>query len=425
MREPLTLGWRGHVLKSGSGGIGKMSEVGSDMGGALLLLHDNPARRSFLEKLFTDNGFRLEIMTADSVEDALTLARSAKPDVVVAGLPLPHHTPAELIALIRSHDPDLPVFLLEGAEASTHAAEAMAAGATDILTFSAGDLAKLPILAQRAIEQTRSLRQLRSLLAEQGAVSSLREIGASDGNGRHLATIAHDLRSPLTGLMALLDLMQGGADGDLTPAASHRVRRIRSVVDRLALVAEQISDLALAETGRLPVMTGSVDIETTMLSARHRLEPTLHASAVALEVTVPPGLPRVLGDATRVCQVITSLVTSLLKLAEGTTLELIATHKGGFVEVMLREESHRGLPVEALPPGFAKEARSGGQPGAMADGARDLGLSIARHLIRLQGGTLLTGSEVERGVLAVFTLPCETEHLRPRAERTHELRPQP
>lgn len=411
------------------------------MAGALLLFIDDPARRALLEKLFTDTALRLEILTADSAAQAVILARGANPDVVVAGHPGSDHAAGELIALLRAHDPDLPIFLLEEADADTHAAAAMAAGAADILTFQEWDLSKLPFLAMRCVEQRRTLRQLQALItareaeASAGTEASLKIVAEPDGSsplpggssplpggsGPHLAAIAHDLRSPLTGLMAHLELMQGGADGDLTPAAVNRVRRIRSVVDRLAIVAEQISDLALAETGRLPLLTGSVDMETTMVSARHRLEPLLHASAVTLELTVPASLPRVLGDPTRVGQVISSLVTSLLKFAEGTMLELIATHKGGFVEVMLREESHRGLPVEALPAGFARAARTG-QPGTMTDGARDLGLSIARHLIRLQGGMLHTGSEVEEGILAVFTLPCEMEPPRQRPERAHELR---
>lgn len=392
------------------------------MGGALLLLHHDPARRALLETLFTDTAFHLDIITAETTEQTVSLARSANPDLVIAGLPPSHNAAAELISMLRAHDPDLPVFLLEDSDATTLCREALAAGATDILTFDARDLAKLPILAQRTIELKRRLKDLRILGAAPGADSSLISIGEPDGNGPHLATIAHDLRSPLTGLMAHLDLMEGGADGELTPAATNRIRRIRSVVDRLALVAEQISELALAETGDLPVMTDSVDVELTMIAARHRLEPLLHASAVTLEVTVPPGLPRVLGDATRVGQVITSLVTSLLRFAEGTTLELIAAPKGVFVEVMLREEPYRGLPVEALPPGFAKEVRSGGRSGLTTDGARDLGLSIARRLLRLQGGTLDTSSDLEQGVLAVFTLPSEIDQPRQRSERSHELR---
>ena len=399
-----------------------MSAVGSDTGGAVLLLHHNPVRRTLLEKQFTQSGFPLEIIQAHSVEEAAALTLSARPDVVVAGLPLPGQTTAEMIGLIRSHDAELPVFLMDGDDPAIDPAEAIGAGATDILTFTHGDLTKLPLLAFRAMLQTRTLRQLRGLIADQDACVRLGEPAGADGNAWHLATIAHDLRSPLTGLMALLDLMQAGADGDLTPAASVRVGRIRSVVDRLALVAEQVADLALAETGMLPLMTGSVDMETTMIDARHRLESMLRASAVTLEITIPPGLPRVLGDETRVRQVISALVTSLLKMAEGTTLELVATHKGSVVEVILREEPYRGLPVEALPPGFAQQTRAAGAAVVMADGARDLGLSIARHLIRLQGGTLLTGPELGQGALAVFTLPCESEHTRPRAERPQELR---
>jgi len=66
-----------------------------------------------------------------------------------------------------------------------------------------------------------------------------------------LSSLSHDLRSPLSGLIALIDLLDSGIDGPLLPAQRERLRRIRVEVSRIVSLADQITELALAQSGRL------------------------------------------------------------------------------------------------------------------------------------------------------------------------------
>jgi K+-sensing histidine kinase KdpD len=104
---------------------------------------------------------------------------------------------------------------------------------------------------------------------------------------------------------------------------------------------------------------------------------------------------------------LTSLITGMLKQAEGTTLQLEAVGHGAMVEVTIREET-RGLPVEALPAAFAR-MRNGEPSDAAAEEPetlRSLSLSLARGLALLQGGSLQIGRDAEGGLIASFALPA-------------------
>jgi signal transduction histidine kinase len=221
-------------------------------------------------------------------------------------------------------------------------------------------------------------------------------------------------------------MLESGGDRTLPPGMRERVVRIRAASEQIASLANQISDLAMVEAGKLDLSSHPVDIEEILQAATRHLEAKLRSRAATLKLTVPAGLPRLQGDPLRLRQLMTSLVAGLLKLADGTALEVIAAARGSMVELTLREEPFRGIPVEALPPGFSQDGRLWPEPRAAGDDLNGLSLSIARGLVRLHGGTLRLPGDVERGTLAVLTLPAETSEPKRRTDKVSDLpRPQP
>jgi signal transduction histidine kinase len=237
---------------------------------------------------------------------------------------------------------------------------------------------------------------------------------------RFLATVAHDLRAPLAGLTGLLDLLQAGTDGPLQPQQEARLRRIRSSVDRLTAVAAEISDLAMAEAGRLSLARAAVSLGDALSLAREDIEPLLRSRAVDLQVSLPPDLPRVHGDPERVRQILRSLLSRSVMRAEGAVVEVNATHLGGVIELTL-QESPRSLPVEALPPGFTtpEEAADSSEP-VLAEG---LALSLARRLVELHGGAIRIGNGGDGRLLAHLRLPAYLADSRRPADRSKQMHP--
>ncbi|HET6372719.1 MAG TPA: HAMP domain-containing sensor histidine kinase, partial [Candidatus Polarisedimenticolia bacterium] len=235
-----------------------------------------------------------------------------------------------------------------------------------------------------------------------------------------LSSIAHDLRTPLTGVLALLDLIEGGADGALQPAQRARLLRVRSEIGRIVSLAEEIADLAVVEAGQLSLATTEIDLAAAVALARREAEPLLRAKAVELTVTMTADIPRVQGDPRRIGQILSALLASAASRAEGATLELIASVSGAMVEVILRE-STRAIPIEALPPGF--ETGSGGSLGSSQTPRERISLAVARGLVELHGGTLSLGAGLSPGTLARFELPIAAVSQRPQTGQNPDLHP--
>jgi signal transduction histidine kinase len=220
-----------------------------------------------------------------------------------------------------------------------------------------------------------------------------------------LASIAHDMRTPLAAIHALLDLMAGGADGPLTDAQRSRLQRLSAEADRLTAIANHLSDLSLLHAGRLTLSPGRVELHETVAAAVHQVDPLARSRAVELRLTLGPDLPPLRADAARLRQAIALLLSAAIRGADGGVVELSAEAREPRLEMTVREIA-RPLPVEALPSGFEV---SSDQTRAEADRLEgSLGISVARGLLRLHGGDLRTGTSSLDGVIAVVELPWDS-----------------
>lgn len=395
-------------------GLRGMSELMSGGGGRVLLVHGDAESSRRLEQTLAREGFLLDLMSAASAAEALELIGTTRLDLVISARTLPDADGLELIRRIHPIESAPPVWIVddEAADAEDAALHAMQAGAADYLTLDPPTLAKLPRLVERAAADARARR-------------------SSTGTGhaaccRDLASISHDLRSPLAGLVALIDMLGTEADGPLSPAQRQRVVRIRAAADRLTGVVEGIADLARVEAGGLTLSRGPFDLEEVTRAVRRSVEPLLSSRAVVLQIVQPADLPPLLGDSLRIHQMITALVIGMLRQLEGTTLELQAAGHGSTVELTLREAS-RGIPVEALPPSFTRMENADGGPAPSESPAPMGGISfsLARGLALLQGCSLTVGRDAEGGLLASFVLPSASPDAMPRSDHAQDLRSSP
>ena len=117
----------------------------------ILVVDDEPASRSGLEKLLRQSGF--EVVTAADGTDALEVARTARPDVVVTDIRMPRTDGVELCRRLHEEvDPDLPVILISAFDERGSLVEGLRAGAHDFL-LKPIDFEQLLVVVQRAIER--------------------------------------------------------------------------------------------------------------------------------------------------------------------------------------------------------------------------------------------------------------------------------
>jgi len=224
--------------------------------------------------------------------------------------------------------------------------------------------------------------------------------GASRMKDEFLATLSHELRSPLQPLLNWAYLLRSP---NLDPASAARaLDAIERSTRTLGQLIEDLLDVSRIVTGKLRLQARPVRLPGVVRAALEAVEPAAFAKSVTLEARIEPELPPVLGDPDRLQQVLWNLLSNGIKF----------TPKGGRVtvsvagrnsEVMLTvADTGVGIKREFLPHVFER-FRQAESSTNRAYGGLGLGLAIVRHLVELHGGSVAVQSEGE-GQGATFSV---------------------
>jgi two-component system phosphate regulon sensor histidine kinase PhoR len=217
-----------------------------------------------------------------------------------------------------------------------------------------------------------------------------------------VANVSHELRTPIASLKAMAETLEAGAIED-TEAARDFVRRMRTEIDDLARLVEELLLIGRLESGQ-PVVTPTVVRVAALLDgARERLGPLAERAQVKLVVDPADRAPMVAADPERIGQVFANLVHNATKhTPAGGEIRLSAAPDGNVVVFTVRDtgDGIAAGDVDRIFERFYKSDRS------RADGGSGLGLSIAKHIVEAHGGAIHAASGGPgRGATFTFTLP--------------------
>lgn len=195
-----------------------------------------------------------------------------------------------------------------------------------------------------------------------------------------VATLAHELRSPLTGVKGFVQALLARWD-KLTDEQKRLMLTTASAdADRLSRLIAELLDVARIDTGRLQLHRRPTDLE---LKATRVHDSIAQATSTRLELDVDEDVPRVDADPDKVMQVLTNVVENAVRHGSGT----VRMHVGvwaddpSYVAVTVTDEGE-GIPVELRKRVFTKfwTASRGGGSG--------LGLYIVSGLVKAHGGVI-------------------------------------
>jgi CheY-like chemotaxis protein len=218
-----------------------------------------------------------------------------------------------------------------------------------------------------------------------------------------LATLSHELRTPLQAMLGWLHILR---QETLEPADSRRgLEAIERNARLQAQLIEDLLDMSRIESGKVRLDMQDVDLALVIESALAAAAPAADARGLVLERRIDPSVGLVRGDAARLQQVLWNLISNALKF----------TPRGGRVTVALRQSpAHVELSVTdtgiGINPEFLAHVfdrfRQADPSTTRQHGGLGLGLSIARHLTELHGGTLEAVSDgPDRGATFTVRLP--------------------
>lgn len=219
-----------------------------------------------------------------------------------------------------------------------------------------------------------------------------------------VAAMSHELNTPLAILRVASENLHDGIVQD-PEKVSRYVRTIARETANLSEMVNHVLELAgmragVAVTGRQPVDAGAVIQEAVTQS---RFLGT--ATDIAIDIEVPPDLPRILGDERSLTRAIQNLVTNAMRHAgAGKWVGVRASHDGdGFVRIVVED---RGPGIDAADvtqvfEPFYRGSRSGAVRGT------GLGLTIVKQIIQEHGGTIAIERGRATGAAFIVRLPAE------------------
>jgi PAS domain S-box-containing protein len=218
-----------------------------------------------------------------------------------------------------------------------------------------------------------------------------------------LATVSHELRTPLNAIVGWGQMLRGGGLSNET--AQRAVDTIERNGRALAQLVADLLDVSRVVSGNLHVDEGNVDLRSIVEAALDAARPAAATAGVELQADLPEQPLNMVGDATRLQQVVGNILGNALKFTGSgghVALSLAVEDKLAHLEI---KDDGPGIAPEFLPVMFErfKQADNGAH---RAQRGLGLGLAIVKHLVELHGGTVTAHSEgLGKGARFVVTLP--------------------
>jgi signal transduction histidine kinase len=250
--------------------------------------------------------------------------------------------------------------------------------------------------------EVRGPRELRALTVTFNEMAA-RLAANEEQRRRFLADITHELRNPLAVLQSEIEAQLD----EVHPRDDHHLASLLEETRRLGHLVDDLHTLALAETGRLVLQQEAVAVGDLVDEVVGRHEAQARRRDVALCASIAPGLPKAWVDPTRARQILDNLLANAIRHtpAGGVVLVEVSTliGPGSGDRPMVRcrvTDAGPGFREDQLGQLFERFKRAGDSSGS------GLGLSIARDLVRAQGGTIDASNDPATGGASVsFTLP--------------------
>jgi signal transduction histidine kinase len=222
-----------------------------------------------------------------------------------------------------------------------------------------------------------------------------------------VSTVSHELRTPLTSMKLYSDMLGEGDAGELTDQQQRLVNNLKSTVDRLTRMVDDLNVVSLLEAGRFDLHTETFDLDDVVASALEISGPAFADRGMTAQLVHPKVAGTVNADRERTLQVMVNLLNNAAKYGEADSETLITVSvvdKNVRVEVADRGPGIAKEDLQAVFESFyrSKSARISRIPGS------GLGLSIARGFIEAQGGKIWAESTLGEGSTFIFTLPLVT-----------------
>jgi signal transduction histidine kinase len=391
----------------------------------ILVVDDNPANLTAIEAALGDLSAR--VVRAQSGSDALRLLLERDFALILLDVKMPSLDGFETARLIRarkrsSYTPI--VFMTAYGRDDADVLAAYALGAVDFLfkpivpevlrakaqVFVELQARNAEVQQQAALireherrEHERSLQAEREHWEAEALRRQMQHLARADRyKDRFLAVLSHELRNPLSSVVAGLEILREKMAVDDAPVDA-TMRKAREIIERqakhLTRLVDDLLDIARISSGKIQLRRETSLLSELIEQAVNTSQPMIQERSQSLSVQLPDHAMSLNGDPIRIVQVVANLLNNASRYtpAGGKIAITCAAQKDG-VDIRVTDNG-RGIGPEFLPHVFEAFSQEAEHAGA----GLGVGLSVVRQLVSLHEGTVAAHSEGQ-GLGSTFTV---------------------
>ncbi|MGA8400940.1 MAG: hybrid sensor histidine kinase/response regulator [Stellaceae bacterium] len=371
----------------------------------ILIVDDDPIARALMRATLEVDGY--EIIEAEDGEAACALYQGRRPELLIADVVMPRMDGFALCRELRSRPESayVPILMATGLDDVPSITKAYEVGATDFIAkpinwVVLGHRVRYMLRASRAFDELRHNRD--GLIAAKNEAEA-----ASRAKTEFLANMGHELRTPLNAIIGFSTIMRDATYGPIAEKYVEYAGAIAESGQHLLAVINGILDMARAEANRLVLVEEEVEIARAVAFSLGTIEEMARRADIDCQAEIPDDLPRFLGDAAKLRQILINLLSNAVKF----------TPPGGSVRVSVETPADDGLVFriadtgigiapEKLPVALAPFGQIESGLDRRYEGV-GLGLPLAKKLVELHGGTMEIDSELDKGTSITARFPRE------------------
>ncbi len=375
----------------------------------LLIVEDNEDDYELTREFLSTK--KVNISWTQNLNDTIDALRSEEFDVILLDLGVSDSQGLSTFdGIVNCVSTPPAIIVFTGTDDDELAQEAIARGAQDYLVKGSVTPELLMRSMKYAIERHKIEQQLRKsnddLVAMNTQLMQARDLAyeASRLKSEFLANLSHEVRTPLSGIVGLSQLLMDETD----PANIKEFQQaIRECSTLLMQIVSDMLDLSKLEAGLMTVNNVHCDIRSVVHDVLSPIEPTAKLKNISLVTEITEAVPdAIVVDELRLKQIILNLLHNAVKFTEKGSVE---------VKVSYNSAPHSLLKVAVLDTGIGISPQAKNsifEPFVQADGSTSrlyggtgLGLAISKKSAELMGGQIGVESEVGKGALFWLEVP--------------------
>ncbi|BAY33392.1 response regulator receiver sensor signal transduction histidine kinase [Nostoc carneum NIES-2107] len=390
----------------------------------ILVVDDDEVDRMAVRRALKQAGVSMELSEVGVCNDAISTLKTTTYDCVFLDYRLPDADGLTLIQKLRALEIKVPIVVLTGQGDDQIAVELMKAGATDYLSkakVSAEILAQVlrnairvhraemqAALAHQQLKESNEqlLRKNQELERQRQQIhlQNLRLLEASRLKSQFLATISHELRTPMNAIIGFSQILLRPKFGQLTNQQKDMVERILNNGKHLLMLLNEVLDFSKLEAGRFELKPEWVDLPKIIDATVAEVSSLAEVKNLSLSVQIDLENPLIFNDSSRIQQILVNLLSNAIKFTESGNIGVeVSELPTDSIAITVRDT---GIGIASRDFKLIFEAfRQVDQSITRKYPGTGLGLAIVDSLVKMMNGRIILKSLLGVGSMFRIELP--------------------